>query len=586
MRYLRMLSNSLGGGAIGAAYFVVLVLQLNPELSLRSANVGPLYAAFAVTYGLHLATVFYVLIVFRQILATRVESPRWISFGLLTWLTTIAAGVAATLMWLNLQTFGPMLTVERATSMTTGAVWMTACAGLFLVLALVHYSFGRRGSRVANALSILALIASLSLPLAARGPSTAKATVHRPAGVRITVPADQQPRVVIIAIDGASLNFIDLAAAEGRLPNFGKILDGGASMHLATIRPTQPGPVWAAVATGKLPTKNGVRSAARYRAGASEPFELLPDFCFSHALVRFGIVREEAHTARSLTALPIWDILDRLGIPVGVVGWPLLRPVHPVQGYLVSDELRSITDVAVDTEEAALVQPSEAAAVTRTVLESLQAQEASVTTGTIAGLAGADQSTIRRQLFATDLMYQKLSNELQAQRRPQVVAVRYPRGLDTAGHYFFRYADPAQFGDVTAEERRAFGHVLPAAYAVVDGLIGEAIASLGPDDLLLVVSGFGMEPLGVGKRLLERALGNALLTGTHEHGPDGFLMAYGAAVEPGRHSRASVVDVVPTLLYFFGLPVAHDMDGYARADIFRRSFTEARPKTFIPTYEP
>jgi hypothetical protein len=584
MRYLRMLSNSFGGGAVGAAYFVVLVLQLNPELPLRPATVGPLYLAFGSTYGLHLAAVFYVLIVFRQLVAAEVHSPGWISFGLLTWLWTVAAGIAAVLMWMNLKTFGPMLLADATKGMTTGAVWMTACAGLFLVLALVHYSFGRRGSRVANALSALTLIASLSLPLAARGFALPQGPAGHVGGVKLTLPADQHSRVIIVAIDGASLNFIDLAAAEGRLPNFGKILDGGASMHLATMRPTQPGPVWATVATGKLPTKNGVRSAARYRAGGGEWFDLLPDYCFSHALVRFGIVQEQQHTAASLRALPIWDILSRLGITTGVVGWPLSRPVHPINGYLVSDELRSITDLAVDAEEAALVQPPEAAALTRAVLEAIPAGQSGVPTGIIPGLAGADQATIRRELFATDLLYEDLSRQLQAQSNPQVVVVRY-RGLDTAGHYFLRYADPGQFGDVTADERRAFSHVLPSAYAIIDGIVGDALASLGPDDLLLVVSGFGMEPLGVGKRLLERALGNAELSGTHEPGPDGFLMAYGAAVEPGRHSRASVVDVVPTLLYFFGLPVAHDMDGYARADIFRRSFTEARPKTFIPTYE-
>lgn len=584
MRYLRMLSNSLAGGAIGAAYLVVLLLQLNPELSLRPANLGPLYLALGITYGLHLAVAFYVLIVVRQLLATEVDSPRWISFGLLTWLSTVAASAAAALMWLNLQTFGPMLVADTARRMTTGAGWMTACAGLFLVLALVHYSFGRRGSRVASALSVLTLIASLSLPLVARGFGIQPAAPVRAPGVKVGLPANPPPRVVIVAIDGASLNFIDMAAAEGRLPNFGKILDGGASMHLATIRPTQPGPVWTAVATGKLPTKNGVRSAARYHAGGSEAFEVLPDYCFSHALVRFGIIVEQAHTASALRALPIWDIVSDLGISVGVVGWPLSYPVHAINGYMVSDQLRAMTELTVEAEEAALVYPPEAAAVARSVLESIQTQKGGLINGSVAGLAGADQATIRRDLFGVDLFYDEVANALQAKGSPQVVAIRY-RGLDTAGHYFLRYADPRSFGDVTSEERRAFGEVLPSAYAIVDSLLGRALASLGPDDLLLVVSGFGMEPLGVGKRLLERALGNGQLSGTHEHAPDGFLLAYGGAVEPGRRSRASVVDVVPTLLYFFGLPVAHDMDGYARTDIFRRSFTEPRPITFIPTYE-
>jgi hypothetical protein len=44
------------------------------------------------------------------------------------------------------------------------------------------------------------------------------------------------------------------------------------------------------------------------------------------------------------------------------------------------------------------------------------------------------------------------------------------------------------------------------------------------------------------------------------------------------------VDVTPTLLYFFGLPVGRDMDGYARADVFTPEFAAERPVTFIPSY--
>jgi hypothetical protein len=101
-----------------------------------------------------------------------------------------------------------------------------------------------------------------------------------------------------------------------------------------------------------------------------------------------------------------------------------------------------------------------------------------------------------------------------------------------------------------------------------------------------VVSGYGMEPLGFGKRILERLLGDPEISGTHEGAPDGFLLAYGTAVQKSRQlRRASIVDVAPTILYFLGQPIGRDMDGYARTDIFRPSFTEERPITFIPTYE-
>jgi hypothetical protein len=119
----------------------------------------------------------------------------------------------------------------------------------------------------------------------------------------------------------------------------------------------------------------------------------------------------------------------------------------------------------------------------------------------------------------------------------------------------------------------------------LDGIVGRAMASLGPDDLLLVVSGFGMEPLSLGKRVLERVIGDPELSGSHERAPDGFVMAYGRHVAKGNLLRASVVDIAPTVLYYFGLPIARDLDGFARTDIFTRAFTEDRPITFIPFYE-
>ena len=74
------------------------------------------------------------------------------------------------------------------------------------------------------------------------------------------------------------------------------------------------------------------------------------------------------------------------------------------------------------------------------------------------------------------------------------------------------------------------------------------------------------------------------MTGTHERAPDGFLLAYGDAVQRGRHHRGSIVDVTPTILYFLGLPVGRDMDGFARADLFTGEFTAQRPIAFIPTH--
>jgi hypothetical protein len=148
-----------------------------------------------------------------------------------------------------------------------------------------------------------------------------------------------------------------------------------------------------------------------------------------------------------------------------------------------------------------------------------------------------------------------------------------------------RYAVPNPFGDVSEEDVQRYNVALGGFYADADAAIGRALAGMRPGDLLIVMSGFGMDPMDIGKQLLERTFGNPVPTGTHERAPDGFMFVFGSAIKPGRYARASIVDLVPTVLYFFGLPVGRDMDGFARTDIFTRDFTARRPITYIPTYE-
>ena len=111
------------------------------------------------------------------------------------------------------------------------------------------------------------------------------------------------------------------------------------------------------------------------------------------------------------------------------------------------------------------------------------------------------------------------------------------QGLDIVGHYFLRYAMPQAFGDVSEEERGRFGRVFEQYYAYVDAELGRLLDRLQAGDLLLVVSPFGLEPLSLPKRLLERTIGNPNISGTHERAPDGFLLAYGTSVKPGRSPR-------------------------------------------------
>jgi predicted AlkP superfamily phosphohydrolase/phosphomutase len=511
------------------------------------------------------------------VLTTEGVSPGWLSYRVLAWFCAAASTAAAALMWQNLWGFSAALDPETARHFFEAAVIMTTCAAACVVLGVFRL-WASRPSPLAAAAFGLVMLASLALPLAARGVGEpSRLGARRLESSPVFAPDTAAGRVVLLAVDAASLDFISPAVAEGRLPNFGRLLDTGASMHLATLRPTQPGPVWTAVATGKLPWRNGVRSAATYRALAGGAgADLLPDFCFAHALVSFGLLTETLQTSAALRAQPVWTILGRAGLSSTIVRWPLTWPAQPLPGTVISDEFHRASEIALALDEPGLTYPTE--------LASRLAGVGRPSTNSLPQALEPEHEAIGATPLALDRFYVALADALTSEAPARFTALRL-QGLDIVGHYFLRYAMPRAFGDVSEEERGRYGRVFEQYYAYVDAELGRLLDRLQPGDLLLVVSPFGLEPLSLPKRLLERTLGNPNISGTHERAPDGFLLAYGTSVRPGRYPRGSVVDVAPTLLYYYGLPIGRDMDGYARADIFTSAFSAERPIAYIPTYE-
>ena len=575
-----MLSNSLLAGLLATSYVLTLVLQLNPALPLNPIRLMPLVTTVGLFYAVHLTVICYVLLVVRQLLAREVFSPAWISVGVLVWLGALGSGAGAALMWANLDTFSRVLDETTVRAIAGGSLVLAGASLLFVLLTLGRHWIAPDARRTWAAALVVVAAGSVAAPMALRGRGNPAILAARPLDASVDVtPVERSGRVMLIAIDAGSLDFITGATAEGRLPNFGRVLDAGAVMHLASVHPPSAEAVWTAVATGKLPQKNGVRSGGIYRLSAeAEAVQLLPDYCFAHSLVRLGLLTEEPQTATALRTRTLWSILGTHGVSVGVVGWPLTDPAPAVRGFIVSDRYHRAAQTPAGLVGSAAVYPPDLEADVARAMEQATGEAPVVMTSD--GIDSRQEGPAR-----TDRTYDRIARALAGLRPVQVSLVRY-QSLDPIGHYFLRYAVPSEFGDVTDEERRRLGGILERYYGMIDEAVGRAIAALGPDDLLLVVSGFGMEPLSPGKRIIERIIGDPDVSGTHERAPDGFLLAYGASVARGRlATRASLVDVTPTLLYFLGLPIARDMDGHARADLFRPAFTDDRPITFIPTYD-
>jgi type I phosphodiesterase/nucleotide pyrophosphatase len=581
-----MLSNAMIGGLLGASYLVVLILQLNPQVPMVSITTVRWFLTLAAFYGLYLTVALMFLILTREVLASRPLAPGWLSVRLIAWLGAGCAAGASVITWANLTGFRAVLSQAAAERMRQGAVVTSVCAGLILGVALLRYSFGRRGSRTAAVMLFLMLTTSFVGPLWLRGPGDLRVPSLPSLPPTNPPKVGRAPRIRLMLLDGASLGFILQRVAAGQLQNFGRLLEQGAVIkQLATLKPTQAAPIWAAAATGKYPPKTGVRSNAIYRLESTggDAVDLLPDYCFAYALVNQKFVREDFQSRASLHARPLWTILEDYSLPSGIVNWPLTFPARAKFGYVISDRFDDGMSSPLRLGDADAADPSSAADIAGDVFDVWQSRSWSEV---LSSAGPTEQRPIGIDTARWDRAYSESAIELDQEFAPRLTAVRY-EGLEEFGHNYFRQAQPELFGEPPQLTQRR--SVLDRYYAFIDAEVGRAISALDPADLLLVVSGFGMEPESLTKRFVAGRLGWLLgwpeRSGTHEGAPDGFLLAYGSNVTHAELPRGALVDLAPTVLYYLGLPVGRDMDGLPRTDLFLRAFALEHPVTYIGTFE-
>src|SRR4029077_14741702 len=215
---------------------------------------------------------------------------------------------------------------------------------------------------------------------------------------------------------------------------------------------TSPEAVWAAVATGKLPQKNGVRSAAVYQiAGVGRAaVELLPDYCFAHGLERFGFIVEETHTSATFGTRTLWSTSSTNGFTVGVVAWPLTQPAPPVRGYLVSDTYHRVALTAIGLDEQPAIYPLDLQADALSAMEMATSDLAPVVAASIGGAPSTVLDARQETAARTGRIYAAIGDVMARLPPAQVTLTRF-QSLDPIGHYFLRYAQPVEFGDVTDE---------------------------------------------------------------------------------------------------------------------------------------
>jgi predicted AlkP superfamily phosphohydrolase/phosphomutase len=572
----------------GAACLCALALHLNPEVSFGRELV-PLLSCLFLPWAAGLS-------VLLGLLAAAGRATRWwprafrpVVHGrpFLVVLSFLALCAVAAIYWHNLLAYGSAIPAASVRALTASAVAVTAAAVVLLAIGLDVILFPRHGRPAAAPIAILACGAAVAVPLALRpSPPAPRETA------RVQLDAGRPARrVVVVGIDGLSPDDLEGEPAASRVPALARLARRGALTRLATVSPTEGPAVWTTLMTGRLPRDHGIRSASAYRLlGSATEWPLMPRGALIGVLERARLATRLPVTSGARRRRALWNVLDAFGVPSGIVRVWGTHPPETVKGFVLSPYFHAMRR---DPERAAgALHPRDLLDEVRArVVESgdldpaLLRELASPEAPGDAPLADPLVRRLAEHSLAPDLTYQRAADVLRLAYDPPLLVVAF-HGYDLAGHAFFRYAHPEAFGNVSAEDQRRYGRVLSGYAGLLGRWAGEVEKGLRPGDVLLVVSGHGLEPTPLWRRLVGILTGAEPDAASHAGAPPGLLMAVGDGIQPGATvSGASVVDVAPTILYLMGLPVARDMDGRVLAELVTPAFAADNPLTFIPSYE-
>ncbi len=374
---------------------------------------------------------------------------------------------------------------------------------------------------------------------------------------------NRSSRVLLLGWDAADWKVVRPLLAEGAMPNLAGLMARGVHGNHSTIYPALSPMLWTTISTGKRPPKHGV-------FGFSEP---TPD---GRGVRPCSIL--------SRTTKAVWNILAQEGKRSLVVGWWPSFPAEPIPGAMVSNHFQQVPDVpdaalpplipgTVSPERVAgeiadlRVRPWEIPAeVLRMFVPRLdevdQAKDKS-----LHDLAKILAETLSVHAAATDLL----------EREPWDFAAVYFDTIDHASHRFMQFHPPRQ-ARVPEREFEIYKDVVANVYRHHDAMLGRYLELAGPDAHVLVLSdhGFHSDAFRPGWIPAEPA-GPAV-----EHRHFGMFVMAGPGIRRGeRIFGSSILDVTPTVLALFGLPVGEDMDGGPQL----QAWEEAPEVCRIPTWD-
>ncbi len=356
-------------------------------------------------------------------------------------------------------------------------------------------------------------------------------------------------KVLLIGWDAADWEVITPLLEEGLMPSLEGLINRGVMGNLATLQPILSPMLWNSVATGKYADKHGIH-------GFIEPDP------------KNGGARPYTSTSRKCKAL--WNILTQSGLRSNIVGWWASHPAEPILGNVVTN---AFAGVKIDPQRGWIVPPGtvhppdKSRFLARFKVFPTELTEAHVLPF-IPNAAKIDQQvdpnlSMFVKVLSDAATIHAIATALMETDPADFTAVYYD-AVDHFSHAFMHY-HPPKLPWVNEEQFEMYKEVVRGAYRFHDMMLERLLQLAGPDTTVILCSDHGFEsgsqrPHGIPRE---------------PAGPAAWHRQYGIFVMAGpgikkdeRIYGASLIDIAPTVLTLFGLPVGEDMDGRPLLEAF------------------
>jgi hypothetical protein len=545
MRLLRLLANGLICGIYFCFLLALLVLDLNINHQVGFLDYPRLAFFLFPTYGVLAALAAILTASVYRFFVTRPPHKGFLSPRFLTLGFSLLTLVYLVVFRENTIHFASFFTpaVRRSVQTQMAVLFIAAAAGLVLLFRYFHQK--RRAALLSAYFAAAGLAFILACFLRSGYPAA-----ERPFRLSNLEAKQIARRVTILNLEGLSFDFVFPLANKRLLPNFTYLMENGSWGHLAGFTPSDSAVLRRTLRTGKLPGKHRRFSDVRYKIpGFPGRLEVVPRFILFRQLKRLGLLGIEPFDPP-----------------------PAVKDIEMIYGEEQAVVVRSEEPSVLLAETAETPAAPAGDKLFLSLYKDLQDERAPI--------CRYLRSALTRDRTAEERAFQAKTTV------PPQLFVLALDGLADVQTYFYKYSVPAEFGEIRPDEIQKFGTVIDRYYQYYDQIISKYTAAMKDDEILIVCSPYGVEPLPFWKRLVEWVLGNADVSAYHEQAPDGVVFFYGRGIAHGRSADGlRLADIAPTLLYYAGLPVAKDMDGFARTTIFTREFKERNPLITISSYE-